>query len=157
MISILVFQLIERLTARFGLAHPLARQITYNEEWLDLDGVALISLPCRISPQEHTTISAGAEHDNGGRDQHTIVDVSLNVPPDADARFVRFIHLFDLEVVQVTHSVIEVTRPQWKKRESVTRGSDQWRGVAGIESDKVKVTKEIKPGWKLYTSCWYSS
>jgi len=158
LILFVVFQPIKRLTAHFGLAHPLTRQITYKETWVDLEAVALVSLPCRVSPQDCTTINAGAECEDGGRDQHTIVDVSLNIPPDADIRFVRFIRQFDLEVVQVSQATMEITKPQWKKTESVNPDPDRLisrQGVAGIEADKVRVTKDIKPGWKLYTSCWF--
>lgn len=145
-----------RLLARFGLAHPLTRMITYTEDYFDLDAVSLVSLPIRTSTGQHSTITADAGGDSGP-DQHAMINVSLELPLDADSRFIRFIRSFNLGIVEVCHSTLQVVKPSWKAKDGPSIPADQLvsrQGEPAIKKEQVKVTKEIKPGWKLYTSCW---
>ena len=92
-----------------------------------------------------------------GPDQHTLVDVDLSLPPNANSRFIRFIRLFNLAVVQASHSTLRITKPNWKVRKGRKRGVHERVdrvGERGLQREKIKVVNKIQPGWKLYTSCW---
>lgn len=130
--------------------------ITYSNLQIDLQAVAFISISCGTSTGEHSVISAVSNFSTGP-DEQTLVNVSLELPPDANTRFVRFIRTFSLEVVQVSHSTLRTIRPSWKAKEGPERDRNSFiprDGEHGLDEEKVKVTKEIVPGWKLYTTCW---
>ncbi|GAA5993640.1 hypothetical protein JCM5350_003041 [Sporobolomyces pararoseus] len=103
---------IHRLVAAFGLAHPLPRTIVLDtDKWSNLDDVAFISIPCgaQRSGSYHSTISAEAGFEQ--QDEHTIVDVSFNLPLNADSRFVHFVRTFNLKVVEVSNGTLECLPP----------------------------------------------
>jgi len=65
--------------------------------------------------------------------------------------------MFNLTVMQVSHSTLRIEKPNWKARRGAKRGVHERverRGEKGLQMDKIKVVKEIKPSFKLYTSCW---
>ncbi|GAA5846474.1 hypothetical protein JCM5353_004525 [Sporobolomyces roseus] len=157
MLNSLCLQPIHHFLTRFGLAHPLARMITYSHKHRDLNAVAFISLPVRTSGDPHTFISAEAGGDVGP-DEHSMVNVSLELPQDSNSRFARFIRIFNLEVVQITTCTLKIGDSRWKVKEgseSDANTTGNRVGEHGIKQDRVAVTKEVKPGWKLYTSCTY--
>jgi hypothetical protein len=101
----------------------------------------------------HSTISG--EDRKGGHQQHTIVDVSLELPPNPDSRFIRFIRLFNLEVVS---SSISTLSPSFragtdKKEKNLLQEKEEIAPLKGLMGLNKTIVQEIKPGWKLYTSC----
>ncbi|GAA5902376.1 uncharacterized protein JCM6883_001385 [Sporobolomyces salmoneus] len=123
--------------------------ITLNPEgWLHLDDVALLTIPSQAqrSDSSYSTISAEAGYDQ--QDEHTLVDVSLDLPPDAHVRFSRLIRTFRLPVVEVSDTTLRCSAP-----DPEAKGNSR-KGLAGIKRDEVRVVKEVKPRWMLYTSCW---
>ncbi|GAA5902170.1 uncharacterized protein JCM6883_001318 [Sporobolomyces salmoneus] len=140
---------IHRLVASFGLAHPLSRTITLDPiSCCDLDDVALLTIPSQAerSDSSYSTISAAAGYDE--QDEHTLVNVSLALPPDANVRFSRFIRTFRLSVVEVSDATLRYVAP-----DPEAKGNSR-KGLAGIKREGVRVVKEVKPRWMLYTSCW---
>ncbi|GAA5909249.1 uncharacterized protein JCM6883_005820 [Sporobolomyces salmoneus] len=143
------FAPIHRLVASFGLALPLSRTITLDpQKWSDLDDVVLITTPSRVERDgsSYPTISAEAGYDE--QDEHTLVNVSLDLPRNANLRFVRFIRTFGLEVVEVSQSTLRSVAPGPDVK------NDSRKGLAGIKQEEVKTVREVKPRWMLYTSCW---
>ncbi|GAA5902093.1 uncharacterized protein JCM6883_001295 [Sporobolomyces salmoneus] len=143
------FAPIHRLVSFFGLAHPFEGTITLNPEgWLDLDDVALLTIPSQAqrSDSSYSTISAAAGYDQ--QDEHTLVNVSLDLPPDANIRFSRFIRIFKLSVIEVSDTTLRHVAP-----DPEAKGYSR-KGLAGIKREGVRVVKEVKPRWILYTSCW---
>ncbi|GAA5914614.1 uncharacterized protein JCM6883_004439 [Sporobolomyces salmoneus] len=140
---------VQKLLAGFGLAHPLSCLITTDpESWYELDNIALLTIPSRAQRQDslHATISAKAGYDQ--QDEHTLINVSLDLLRDADIRFRRFIQTFDLQVVEVSQSTLRCVAPDPDSK------NDSRKGLSGIKQEEVKSAKEIKPRWMLYTSCW---
>ncbi|GAA5914575.1 uncharacterized protein JCM6883_004422 [Sporobolomyces salmoneus] len=140
---------VQKLLAAFGLAHPLSFLITVDPgSWHELDNIALLTIPSRAQRQDslHSTISAKAGYDQ--QDEHTLINVSIDLPLNADTRFRRFIRTFDLQVVEVSQSTLRCVAP-----DPDTKNNSR-TGLAGIKRDEVKSVKEIKPRWMLYTSCW---
>ncbi|GAA5903017.1 uncharacterized protein JCM6883_002666 [Sporobolomyces salmoneus] len=146
-------QPIHDLLAKFGLSHPLDRVVSVNREYgkFDLDVVSLITIPNRAQRDGSTysTISGSAHHDK--QDEHSIVNVSLDLPRDANLRFIRFVKTFNLQVLEVSPCTIRSVAPDREVR------NDTRQGFAGIKRDEVKLVKEISPRWLLYTSCWIDS
>ncbi|GAA5959393.1 hypothetical protein JCM3765_006590 [Sporobolomyces pararoseus] len=161
------FEPIHHLLTYFGLAHPLTRFIPLNPDVSpDFQSVALIALPSRTDIRSHTTISG--EHSEA-HDQHTMVDVSLKLPLDADSRFVRFVRLFNLQVVSTSISTLRITNQvvlKDQEQEAEAKDDDSEKhgqkkklrnkiaplaGLIGLKNEEK--LKEIKPEWKLYTAC----
>ncbi|GAA5987415.1 hypothetical protein JCM5350_002752 [Sporobolomyces pararoseus] len=137
-----------RLVAAFGLAHPLPRTITLDpDDWFNLDDIAFISIPFEAerSGSSHSTISAEAGYDN--QDEQTIVDVSFDLPPDADSRFLRFVRTFNLRIVEVSNGSFKSVPPNPRAKPELRSN------LAGIGKGRTKIVKEIRPRWKLYSSC----
>ncbi|GAA5914565.1 uncharacterized protein JCM6883_004419 [Sporobolomyces salmoneus] len=144
-----IAEAIHQLVAAFGLAHPLGRFITLDpQEWYSLDDVALVTIPNRVrrNDSSYPTISAEAGYDE--QDEHTLVNVSLDLPRNANLRFLRFVRTFNLQVVEVSQSTLHCVAPSLEPK------NDSRKGLAGIEQEEVKNVKEVKPRWILYTSCW---
>ncbi|GAA5994093.1 hypothetical protein JCM5350_006414 [Sporobolomyces pararoseus] len=148
-----------RLLSYFGLSHPLARLIPLNpDNPVDLNSVALIALPSRTDVGAYTTISG--EHSET-HNEHTLVDVSLKLPLDADSRFVRFIKLFNLQVVSTSISTLRVTTQpptdeslgHEEEEEEESSESSEQKKIAGLKGPKDEHSEDIKPGWRLYTAC----
>ncbi|GAA5993637.1 hypothetical protein JCM5350_003039 [Sporobolomyces pararoseus] len=159
---------VHHVLSYFGLAHPLTRLIPLNpDNPVDLNSVALIALPSRTDVGAYSTISA--EHSRP-HNEHSMIDVSLKLPLDADARFVRFIKLFNLQVVSTSISTLRITtqpsidEPYDGQEEDVGREKRQQTsklrnkiaplvGLKGLKNEnEEKESKEIKPGWILYTT-----
>ncbi|GAA5902284.1 uncharacterized protein JCM6883_001355 [Sporobolomyces salmoneus] len=143
------FAPVHRLVAAFGLAHPLSKMISFHPEiWFDIDDVALLTIPSRAqrSDSSYSTISAAAGYDQ--QDEHTLVNVSLDLPPDANIRFSRFFRTFRLSVVEVSDATLRYVLP-----DPEAKGNSR-KGLAEIRREGVRVVKEVKPRWMLYTSCW---
>ncbi|GAA5959374.1 hypothetical protein JCM3765_006583 [Sporobolomyces pararoseus] len=137
-----------RLVAAFGLAHPLPRTIALDiDEWYSLDDIAFISIPCgaQRAGSCHSTISAEAGYED--QDEQTMVDVSFDLPLDADLRFLRFVRTFNLKVVEVSNGTLKCLPPNPEAKPLLQSK------LAGIEKGGVKIVKDIKPTWKLYSSC----
>ncbi|GAA5948408.1 hypothetical protein JCM3765_001409 [Sporobolomyces pararoseus] len=156
------FNPIHTFVADFGLAHPLSQTIPDPaKKWNSLADIALVALPLQLSvgTRGRTTITA-----NAGwvelPDQHTLVDVNLNLPPDADLRFIRLVQLFSLPVVESSISTLEPADPheisKARLRSNQTKKSreDLLDDVVGVRNER---TNEIKPRWKLYTTCYTNS
>ncbi|GAA6008377.1 hypothetical protein JCM11491_004454 [Sporobolomyces phaffii] len=143
---------IHRLVSAFGLAHPLPNMIPLHPlEPHSVDFIALLTIPFLTQDQAHSTLSANAE----GRDQHTLVGVSLSLPPDADRRFVRLIRTFSLRVVEASNGTMGLASPTAAERQATT--SKRLMGLSGIIREDVHLVDEIKPKWTLYSSCWPDS
>ena len=99
-----------------------------------------------------------------------MIDVSFKLPLDADARFVRFIKLFNLQVVSTSISTLRITsepsinnEPDGQEEEvgrEKRQQSSKLRnkiaplvGLKGLNNGEEERSVEIKPGWKLYTTC----
>ncbi|GAA5959428.1 hypothetical protein JCM3765_006601 [Sporobolomyces pararoseus] len=139
---------IHRLVAAFGLAHPLPRTIVLDvDEWISLDDIAFVSIPCGAQRRGsyHSTISAKAGYED--QDEQTIIDVSFDLPPDADSRFLRFVRTFNLKVVEISNGTLKFLPPNPDAKPLLQSK------LAGIEKGGAKIVKEIKPRWKLYSSC----
>lgn len=119
-----------------------------------LDSLALIALPRSCGGAgDDTTLTANAGGD-GQPDEHSIIDVDLSLPPNADLRFVRFIRLFDLTIVNSSASVLRPTDIDRRGKQKSEPQRDIDRRMRGFVGIKNGVTNEIKPKWKLYTSCF---
>lgn len=81
-------------------------------------------------------------------DEHTIVNVSVDLPSDIDRRFTRLVRLFKLEVVDAAINEIS-GRPEWSKSSKKAKGKTSAM-ISGVGN---KVTKKIKPRWILWTTC----
>jgi len=131
--------------------------ITYSRKWSSIkEAVAFVAHPSRTSGGSYSTIGPDAGGDSGP-DQHAMVNVFLQLPLNADSRFIRFIRTFNLEIVEVCHSTLQVVKPSWKAKDGPSIPANQIvsrQGESAIKKEQVKVTKENKPGWKLFTSCW---
>lgn len=155
-------QPIHTFVADFGLAHPLSQTITDPaRRWNALADIALVALPLQLpaGKRGRTTITANAGYVELP-DEHTLVDVNLNLPPDADLRFIRFVQLFSLPVVESSISTLEPADPhevaKARLRSNQTRKSREnlLDDVVGVRNER---TKEIVPRWKLYTTCYTNS
>ncbi|GAA5969284.1 hypothetical protein JCM3765_002312 [Sporobolomyces pararoseus] len=141
-----VFEPIRRLVAAFGLAHPLDTVIPVETRMANLKELAFISIPYRSHHRQQSTITILGE-DQFEEDSRALVNLSFDLPPDADARLLRFIRTFNLEVVDLKSDTFNCVAP-----EPVIKSD----GLRGIKSGSAKVVSpdKIKPVWKLYTSCW---
>ncbi|GAA5846473.1 hypothetical protein JCM5353_004524 [Sporobolomyces roseus] len=146
---------IRTLVAAFGLSHPLPQSIDTQPCTHDhLDSLALIALPRSCGGAgDDTTLTANAGGD-GEPDEHSIIDVDLSLPPNADLRFIRFIRLFNLTIVNSSASVLRPTDIDRRGKQKSEPQRDIDRRMRGFVGIKNEVTKEIKPKWKLYTSCF---
>ncbi|GAA5845386.1 hypothetical protein JCM5353_004816 [Sporobolomyces roseus] len=148
---------IHDLVATFGLAHPLDFFIRVTSGiFADDCCVALIAMPSRIGlkrSQAETTLSA-TSGGGGNPDEHSIVDVDLTLPLDSDLRFLRFVRTFSLEVVDATELTLRPTGPRTLARARIKMPPDPTEeGLPkGWSTISDKVTDQIKPRWKLYTT-----
>ncbi|GAA5948410.1 hypothetical protein JCM3765_001410 [Sporobolomyces pararoseus] len=138
---------IHRLAAAFGLAHPLPEFVSFHLEWCDLADLAFIAIPYRDRDTDETNISTLAMT-NSLQDQRILIDVSLELPLDADQRFVRFIRTFSLEVVRIDNGLLRAAPPKAKVEQDLSMG------ITGIRPGAAKSVDEIKPGWKLYSTIY---
>ncbi|GAA5903021.1 uncharacterized protein JCM6883_002667 [Sporobolomyces salmoneus] len=142
---------IHNLVASFGLAHPLPRLITLDPKAdFALDNIALIAIPRRVerNASSHTILSAEMGYGEY-EDEHTLVNVSLDLPLDANLRFIRFIRTFKLRVLEVTDTTLRCVAPSPEAK------YDSRKGLIGVKKDQVKTdVRQIKPRWMLFTSCW---
>jgi hypothetical protein len=158
-LTCLSLQPIHTLLAAFGLAHPLA-QIIPNplRNWTSIGCLALIALPLRIPTQKSSGTTLTAETGwNEFPDQHTLVDVCLDLPPNADLRFIRFVNAFNLPVVNTSLGTLGPANPQELAQIRINQPEkSHWKVVDDVVGIKFEDTKEIKPKWKLYGSCYQS-
>ncbi|GAA5902996.1 uncharacterized protein JCM6883_002658 [Sporobolomyces salmoneus] len=148
------YKLIRRLVTSFGLASPLDENITPIDStgtWNGckmLDSFALITIPAAIDAMSHTLAPRiyGPPVERGGAAGHSIVPVSLDLPSDADIRLTRFTLMFNLQVMEVSASILRCTAPNYD--------IGNLGGKVGIEEDEVKPSREVRPMWLLYTQCW---
>ncbi|GAA5891610.1 hypothetical protein JCM16303_005275, partial [Sporobolomyces ruberrimus] len=121
--------------------------------WVGEFDLALVAFPSRF--HKHTGRSAVAGADWGGefyRDEQTLVDISFQLPPDADRRFVRFVRFFELEVVKSSIDKILPIRDGGTAREGSYRSNakNSKKAIRGVVDEE---TSEVKPGWLLWTVC----
>ncbi|GAA5914626.1 uncharacterized protein JCM6883_004442, partial [Sporobolomyces salmoneus] len=128
-----VSEAIRKVVTAFGVSHPLNRFVTLHpQKYWNLDDVALITIPAQARRDDtaHPGISAEAGFEQ--QDEHTLVNVSLDLPSGANLRFIRFIRTFDLQVVEVSKSTLRCVAP-----DSETKSNSR-KGLAGIKKDEVK-------------------
>ncbi|GAA5914622.1 uncharacterized protein JCM6883_004441 [Sporobolomyces salmoneus] len=147
-----VYQPLHRLVAAFGLSHPLKRVITFDSEddYRVFDSVALVTIPSEIKRSDSTYTTFSAQTGNGDEpDEHNLVDVSLDLPSNADLRFLRFVRTFRLKVVETNSGTLQCVAPKPQ------RNFDREGKMPGMRFDRTRVVEEIKPRWRLYTSCYH--
>jgi hypothetical protein len=143
-------QKIDTLLSNFGLAAPSHSAVLDNYGIFggeDFTALALVGASSRFTQgggDEGAQALVSADCGNSMEpDEHKIVDISFDgLPTDIDERFGRLINTFNLEVVD---SSINHISPRIGKLNSASNGLTH-----GIEA---RVTKEIKPSWKLYLLC----
>ncbi|GAA5902441.1 uncharacterized protein JCM6883_001410 [Sporobolomyces salmoneus] len=154
---LLGLSLIQRVTTAYPPPHwliwtcPSSRENDYPQSRKlarPFDDVALLTIPSRAqrSDSSYSTISAEAGYDQ--QDEHTLVNVSLDLPSDANIRFSRFIRTFRLSIVEISDTTLRHVAP-----DPEAKGNSR-KGLAGIKRSDARVVKEVKPRWMLYTSCW---
>ncbi|GAA5914572.1 uncharacterized protein JCM6883_004421 [Sporobolomyces salmoneus] len=140
------------LLSSFGLALPLTQGINVAVDWENEDALALISAPMDFRDGQTEDPYAIAE--SGGNlypDEHTSIEISFKqLPSDIDRRFERFISLFDLEVVE---SSINKLSPKSSKSTKDENGTSEAQR-SGVRD---KVTKRIRPSWRLELTCLTTS
>ncbi|GAA5993639.1 hypothetical protein JCM5350_003040 [Sporobolomyces pararoseus] len=138
-----------RLVAAFGLAHPLPRTIILDKDiWHSLNDIAFIAIPSGAQRGNSCSSTISAEAGYGNQDEQTIIDVSLDLPSDADSRFLRFVRTFDLNVVEVSNGVLKSIPPNPQAKPPLRSE------LAGIGEERIKIVKEVRPRWKLYSSAY---
>ncbi|GAA6008407.1 hypothetical protein JCM11491_004464 [Sporobolomyces phaffii] len=129
------------LLADYGLALPShAPILTDHEYWPEPEAMALIALRTNIqkTPLEEGFVEASSGSD--GSHQSTLVDVSLDLPRDADTRFINFIRLFRLQVVESSVRTIRA-----KSNPRYTRGGAKPTTLAN-SGVKNRPASKIVPG-----------
>lgn len=147
-------QVIQDVVAAFGLAHPLARFIRVNQDTFSDDQcVALISIPDQFKTAENETGTAlAAESGPEMPRRSAIAFVNLALPPDADSRFLKLVHTFDLEVVDATGIVQELVGPRKAAATQMERlewTEDDELCLEGMINETVH---QIRPRWQIYTT-----
>ena len=89
-------------------------------------------------------------------DEQTIVDVDLTLPVDSDLRFLRFLRVIDLELVESSLSTLKSVGPNVAAKAQIKRLTDPSRSRAARQEELSGVLDlpavGIKPKWKLYTT-----
>ncbi|GAA5989999.1 hypothetical protein JCM5350_002363 [Sporobolomyces pararoseus] len=136
-------QPIYQLVAYFGLAFPSDSLIPTSLSPEFLTTLAFITLPYRSQKSNTEGISVHGDHYEEPENALALVDLSFDLPPDANARLLRFVRTFDLEVVEHKNDTFRCVAPQ-------IQTSSQ--GLRRINTDcgKVVPRDQVKPSWKLY-------
>ncbi|GAA5914569.1 uncharacterized protein JCM6883_004420 [Sporobolomyces salmoneus] len=145
-------QLIRRLVAAFGLSHPLERIIAFDSTdiYRVFTSIALITIPAEIKRENstYTTVLEQGDFDDEA-DQHDLIDVSLDLPSNANLRFFRFVRTFNLTVLEANNGTLQCVAS--KPRRNPKPGGR----MSGIQRKRVRIVKEIKPRWRLYTTYYH--
>ncbi|GAA5845387.1 hypothetical protein JCM5353_004817 [Sporobolomyces roseus] len=160
-----MFKDIRQLLAGFGLDHPLERPITVEpDSWEYFNSIALIAAPSQLRDRDprrdaQPAIVEAACRANYGPDEQTVIDVSFALPRNIDQRFIRFIRLFKLEVVESSVNKLssnlvfiegEEEEEEGKGKGSAKKEEKEPGKVSGVQD---KVVKTIKPRWRLWMTC----
>ncbi|GAA5879353.1 hypothetical protein JCM16303_003173 [Sporobolomyces ruberrimus] len=139
----------ELFLLHFGLALGCQTPIPTLHMFEEENTLALVTVRNRLERGESNspaivTAKCGGDSEP---DEHTIVDVSFELPSNVDQRFKHLVRLFNLEVVDSSIDTISsvpgevATAEEWDKATSVKSS-----GVAN------KVTNDIRPRWLLWTT-----
>lgn len=142
--------------------HPLEQPILLDSDsWDPSDALALIAAPSQLRDydprrEKVPAIVEAACHGEWGRDEQTVIDVSFALPRNINQRFIRFIRLFNFEVInssvnRLSSNLVlveeEADGGEGEKDEEPEKEPGKFSGVQS------KVVNKIKPGWRLWMTC----
>ncbi|GAA5877997.1 hypothetical protein JCM16303_002810 [Sporobolomyces ruberrimus] len=146
----------ERLLAYFRLELPFCKPIIgMGKLALRAASLALIAAPSRFLEGESDQVTIDSrEGVNGGRDEHSMIDLSLELPPEIDERFTRLVRLFRLEVVDSSINEISPRVLRNEALEDTDEGKKkEFESESELSGIRNIVTREIRPRWLLWTTC----
>ncbi|GAA5993644.1 hypothetical protein JCM5350_003043 [Sporobolomyces pararoseus] len=146
--------LVNSLVSDFGLAVPNRDPIHISADGDDhSETLVLVGALTAFeggSPETGEIRAEGTAESRWGYqndDEPTVIEASFELPPDIDTRFERLFKFFDLEVVDSSINKL------FPRSDSTTEKNQ--KGKAQTSGVRNKITKTIKPSWKLWTMCEY--
>lgn len=134
---------------------PFREPIGTGKLALRAASLALIAAPSRFLEGDFDQVTIDTrEGVNGGRDEHSIIDLSLELPPEIDERFTRLVRLFRLEVVNSSINEISPRVPRNEALEDTNKGKKkEFESESELSGIRNVVTREIRLRWLLWTTC----
>lgn len=145
-------QEIRSLLNEYRLALPHEDAVFPDQKTGEFEGsVMLIALPSRLASSKNGRNVLVAEADRDGPDEHTIVNIDFSLPSNPDRRFLNLVKSFNLWVVDVTADTLVMDS---SSSEDIPHGGWREFDYTRPEFSRNKLCEaEIKPRWKLWTTC----